>query len=391
MTLAVQDRATLGSDSSGTASANGEEPGELFSPSPPASLPGLSNNDGAARDPRLLETQARRVVVPGGQQPNTRSHHTRTNILPGATNAINPPRAPVLHPSLDSIETTLQAKTNPTLSMLRSTSNQLVHQLETNADILDTNLADKLFACSRIVWLSRSAGVLKAHPSLCRQRVCPICSHYRSYKLRQHLQSHYDRMRNPKLLTLTLAKSTLPLDQLVSKLLKHFARLRRRAVWLASVRSGCWVLEWTYSQTDNTYHVHLHVLIDARYIPQTWISSTWKTLTGDSYIVDIRTANHNAPRYLAKYMAKQGQALPPVGRLPGWLKQTKSRRGYGSFGQKPLPDPDRLLDTDYERICSLDSLLSKCRRHDPDALQLLAELCTNYDIPWPSTLDPPPS
>jgi hypothetical protein len=55
---------------------------------------------------------------------------------------------------------------------------------------------------------------------------------------------------------------------------------------------------------------HQHLVIDCDYIPQNTLSKYWKTVTGDSYIVDIRQVAptkdglKGVARYMAKYLTK---------------------------------------------------------------------------------------
>lgn len=53
---------------------------------------------------------------------------------------------------------------------------------------------------------------------------------------------------------------------------------------------------------------HLHIIVDADYIPQSVLSSLWLQITGNSKVVDIRQVNlddiSQVDSYLAKYISK---------------------------------------------------------------------------------------
>jgi hypothetical protein len=119
-------------------------------------------------------------------------------------------------------------------------------------------------------------------------------------------------MKHPKFLTLTLLKDSGS----VAERLKHLWEMRRRLFFYLSrephydyfgnkvigykVASWCGVIE-----PPN----HIHIIIDCEYIPESVISKIWYTITGDSFIVDIRSINVTGdPRavfgYISKYMSK---------------------------------------------------------------------------------------
>jgi hypothetical protein len=56
---------------------------------------------------------------------------------------------------------------------------------------------------------------------------------------------------------------------------------------------------------------HWHLLIRGAFIPQHWLSATWKALTG-AFIVDIRRINNpkHAAAYVAKYVTKTAKEDP---------------------------------------------------------------------------------
>ena len=57
-------------------------------------------------------------------------------------------------------------------------------------------------------------------------------------------------------------------------------------------KSGHWwgyykSLEVTYNQDNNTYHPHLHVIADGRYIPQVQLSTDWYGLCSKHGVINI--------------------------------------------------------------------------------------------------------
>jgi REP element-mobilizing transposase RayT len=108
-------------------------------------------------------------------------------------------------------------------------------------------------------------------------------------------------MKTPKFVTLTLAG--VP-GEFRSKLLliwglrKYFFKVLRRRGY----RIDGWV---AIVEAPN----HIHLIVDMEYIPQHEMAEVWRTVTGDSFIVDVRAVLDSAGRdravnYLAKYLGK---------------------------------------------------------------------------------------
>jgi len=110
-------------------------------------------------------------------------------------------------------------------------------------------------------------------------------------------------------------------------------------------------------------NVHLHVLYWGRYVPQARLSATWRALTGDSYVVDIRELRgswRDAAREVCKYVTKAASpanwtgsrdAEPSVPELllVDVFEALKGRRrvaSYGLFYNVKTPDePARTCET----------------------------------------------
>jgi hypothetical protein len=125
---------------------------------------------------------------------------------------------------------------------------------------------------------------------------CPICAK----RWRKKVFARYWRcicaMRRPKFLTLTLKKDGGKLTERLKGLWEMkkslFRRLREKGY---AIDRWCGIIE-----PPN----HVHIVIDSDYIPQKEISLIWKTITGDSYIVDLRKLSSSDPRGMAAYITK---------------------------------------------------------------------------------------
>lgn len=138
----------------------------------------------------------------------------------------------------------------------------------------------------------------------CRKRFvchCPHCAKVWMTSVKQLTFDAAMSMKRPKLMTLTHRKyggKPVSPEKHAEARNKLFHRLRRKGrridSWMAVI------------EEPN----HQHILIDCDYIPQHTLSEEWHTVTGDSFIVDIRLVDTTkeglaaAARYIAKYLGK---------------------------------------------------------------------------------------
>lgn len=136
--------------------------------------------------------------------------------------------------------------------------------------------------------------------------VCPACSEKFARTKRNQIRDAILDMATPKFITLTLFKRIEQYENL--------DRLwdSRKALFKALRKKGYRIKSWIgVVELPN----HVHIVADTSYIPQRTISELWKTITGDSFIVDIRAvrSRSGSARYLSKYLSKSlSSALDPA-------------------------------------------------------------------------------
>jgi len=105
-------------------------------------------------------------------------------------------------------------------------------------------------------------------------------------------------MRSPKFVTLTLKRHNGTSGNL-NRIWEY-----RRALFIRLRKSGYHIFSWIgVVELPN----HVHIVMDCPdYIPQPFMSQSWRTVTGDSYIVDIRHVydRERIGWYVAKYLGK---------------------------------------------------------------------------------------
>ncbi len=167
---------------------------------------------------------------------------------------------------------------------------------------------DAFEECGNDAWVLESAtnpGEYRIASNKCHDRFCGPCGGERSRVIAQNVVRRLGR--DPaRFLTLTLRARSEPLSDTITRLYKSFSRLRTLKLWRKSVTGGVAFLEVKRSRSGPWWHVHLHAIIQGRFINKTKLSRAWERVTQDSFMVDIRLIRNNADatHYVAKYASK---------------------------------------------------------------------------------------
>ena len=170
------------------------------------------------------------------------------------------------------------------------------------------NYSEKLSECRSRAWFVRNkhSGRVRVASKQCRLRWCFHCSEARQQFITSAVKPWWNKAIAPKLLTLTIKHSQKPLQEQIDFLYKSFTKLRNRKDVKRKTRGGIWFFQITYNKRRREWHPHLHVLLDADFIPHNDIQYFWHQITRTSDIVHIRSVHdpektlaHNA-RYAAR-------------------------------------------------------------------------------------------
>lgn len=164
-----------------------------------------------------------------------------------------------------------------------------------------------LFSCRTNAWFIRhsTTGEVRIASNSCKLRWCPLCQQARQNYIAQQVSKWFYRVDYPKLLTVTLRHTSSPLKSQVDFLYKCFQKFRKRKFITKRLRGGVWFFQVKKSKDGNTWHPHIHALIDADFMERKKLSQLWAEITGGSTVIDIRgifdtekCVKHNA-RYCA--------------------------------------------------------------------------------------------
>lgn len=165
----------------------------------------------------------------------------------------------------------------------------------------------------------------------CQSRICPVCSWTISRDRAFYAEAMLRQMKYPKFVTLTMPRWTRDPRDGIKYLRKCFSKLREQKVW-RGVRGGCYQIE--LKQKANGWHIHLHILMDAPFIPRQHLFTAWRDILGEGFVsVDVRACRTKEQRsYVTKYVAKAEDFKGDAEKVVAWYEATKGSRLFGTFG-----------------------------------------------------------
>lgn len=179
-------------------------------------------------------------------------------------------------------------------------------------------------------------------------------------------------------ITLTLAGKDEGLGEKIDRLYRGFRALRQHPTWADKVNGGVAFLEVKYSDKAKRWHPHLHIMADAGYIDQGELSSVWRGITKDSFIVDIRRVKDDkqAAVYVTKYASKplNSSFFSSTALLDEAVIALKGRRLCFAFGEwfgegldldsESLMDEGEEGDAEWENYTPLECCIDDVNKGD---------------------------
>lgn len=215
----------------------------------------------------------------------------------------------------------------------------------------NSNKLSLLSSCRTDAWFIRHnlTGEVRIASNSCKLRWCPLCQAARQNYIAQQVAAWFCKVDYPKLLTVTLRHTSSPLKNQVDFLYKCFQNFRKRKFVAKRLRGGVWFFQVKKSKDGNTWHPHIHCLVDSDYMDRKKLSSLWAEITGGSTVIDIRAVfdSEKAVKHNARYCASPADL---VDLLP-WERYElhdcfNKRRLVGCFGTarhislRPKKPPD---------------------------------------------------
>jgi len=139
-------------------------------------------------------------------------------------------------------------------------------------------------------------------------------------------------MKYPKMLTLTMPRWTQAGQEGIRYLRECFNKFKRQKVF-KKVVGGAYQIE--VKVKPDGYHIHMHIIYDAPFIPYQHIFSAWKKIIGeDAPQIRVESPQSDkAMEYVAKYAAKSADFDGDPDNIVEWYIATKGQRLFTTFGK----------------------------------------------------------
>lgn len=201
------------------------------------------------------------------------------------------------------------------------------------------------------------------HSNFCKDRFCPLCSYRLSRKVASNLMKCVLTLRDcgKRFLFLTLTLPNVPgrdLKDTIKLLNKGWSRFFHRRRVQCAFRGYFKDIEITYNPKDDTYHPHIHLLVDVNksyfdskdYISFELLQTLWTECNQElfddynstheyqikSFVVDIRSVSDDDENYihsvkeLSKYLCKSSAVIETT--LPVLYNSLYRVRSYEYIG-----------------------------------------------------------
>lgn len=216
-------------------------------------------------------------------------------------------------------------------------SKQTIHKNTTAAKLRAAgrnDLAEGLEKCHTIFTVAQcqKCGTVQKFPNRCDRFYCAECQPRLSSDRKKAVAWWTREITQPKHVVLTVVNTLNITGDHKRELLKWFTNLRKRKFcrnWIG----GFYSIEVT--NEGRGWHLHIHALVNARYIDEMRLSEEWSSVTnGMGRIVKVRDArNLNYLSEVTKYAVKGSQLAAWTGaQIVEFIEAFTGARTFGVFG-----------------------------------------------------------
>lgn len=194
--------------------------------------------------------------------------------------------------------------------------------------------AESLERCHTYQTIAVCSGCRKVQRywNRCEKWYCPCCAGRLSRERRKSIEWWVERIKQPKHVILTVRNSQAITPQYVQWFKDCWAKLRRSKLACAW-KGGFYSIECTNEARG--WHLHLHALVDCRFIPVEDLSRRWAKIVGQDFAI-VRVKDCRAADYLhevCKYVCDpQAMVTWHPDQISAFLTAMEGQRTFGCFG-----------------------------------------------------------
>jgi hypothetical protein len=215
--------------------------------------------------------------------------------------------------------------------------------------------------------------------SCCHDRFCLPCGQGRSRTIAANIAPLLSRGQT-RFITLTLRHNAARLSGEINRLYECFKKLRKTLLWKRTQVGGVAFLEVKRSRDRESWHPHFHILSQGKYIDVLHLQRTWKEITGDSWIVDVRAIKNEASvmQYVTKYASKpfDPTLYETHETLVEAIQALQGKRMIVTYGNwKGLQMTEKPTEDQWEFLDTLEGIACKAKAGDAAAMKILKAVC----------------
>ena len=199
---------------------------------------------------------------------------------------------------------------------------------------LDCRVADNLARCGteQIFKTCRNCGDWQSLDYHCNIKFCPLCNWRIARQRAEMLRIWTTCIGQPKHVVLTRRNTKQISKERIRQNQKDYAKLRRKKL-MEKVLGGCVSTEIT--NEGRGWHLHLHILCDARFIPADRLAIEWGKLVGQEFAI-VKVIDCREKSYLGevtKYAVKPAELVSwDVPDIIAFINAIKGVRLFATYG-----------------------------------------------------------
>lgn len=236
--------------------------------------------------------------------------------------------------------------------------------------------------CGYTAFVYRSVDpphVYRLAGSSCHDKFCTPCARDRSHTIAANVLAHLDG-KSVRFATLTIKHNAETLGRQLDRLYEAFRKLRASRVWKRHVVGGAAFLEIKWIEASQSWHPHLHTIIEGRYFARQALSAAWLKATGDSMVTDIRAIKDAAKiaSYVTKYASKtvNDTFINRPDCLDAAIIALRGRRLCLTFGTwRGLKLTECPSDRDWEALGSFHEVCLRAISGDSECAFAIEQVC----------------
>jgi len=174
----------------------------------------------------------------------------------------------------------------------------------------------------------------------CSDFFCHRCRQNRAAKIFNKYIPYFRQAKDLKAICLTMRNRRYLTRAWVDEFRSYISKLIRLKFWKKAVRGGLYCFELTHN--GYSWHLHVHMVLDADFIPKQVLQAVWKKFTKTSWNTRVHWIpnGEKALRYMLKYAVKIPKDVPHKAMVNSVFRGIRLVAAFGTlYGFKVEKEP----------------------------------------------------